>query len=247
MHAVYKLSSTTTKVRAVFDASAKSSSGMSLNDLLLVGPLHPPLIDVLLRYRLHRIALTADVSKMYRNVELTDEDKDLHRFLWRAKSTDPLRDYRMTRVTFIVSASSFDANMSVRQNAIDLSCDYPLAAKIVKDSIYVDDCLTGADDVEGAIMLYQQLRDLFQCGGFLLRKWNSSDSMVLQRIDASVRDLHDVLTLSDSVVYTKALGIEWNTKEDHFRLAMNELTIITKRMMVSNIAKIFDVLGCQLS
>ncbi len=70
--------------------------------------------------------------------------------------------------------------------------------------------------------------------------------MVLQTIDPSVRDLHDVLTLSDSVVYTKALGIEWNTKEDHFRLTMNELTsstIIPKHMMVSNIAKIFDVLG----
>ncbi len=141
----------------VFDASAKSSSGVSLNDLLVGPTIHPPLIDVLLRFRLHRIALTADVSKMYRNVELTDEDKDLHRFLWRAKSTEPLRDYRMTMVTFGESASSFAANMSVRQNAIDLSCDYPLAAKIVEYSIYVDDFLTGADDVEGAIILYQQL------------------------------------------------------------------------------------------
>ena len=51
MHAVYKASSTTTKVRAVFDASAKSSTGVSLNDTLLVGPtVHPPLIDVLLRF-----------------------------------------------------------------------------------------------------------------------------------------------------------------------------------------------------
>ena len=66
MHAVRKESSTTTKIRAVFDASAKSSSGVSLNDTLLVGPtVHPPLIDVLIRFRLHRVALTADVSKMY--------------------------------------------------------------------------------------------------------------------------------------------------------------------------------------
>ena len=89
MHAVYKSSSTTTKVRAVFDASAKSVSGVSLNDTLLVGPtIHPPLMDVLLRFRLHCVALTADVSKMYRAIELTESERDFHRFVWRSKSED---------------------------------------------------------------------------------------------------------------------------------------------------------------
>ena len=81
MHAVKKESSTTTKIRAVFDTSAKSSSGVSLNDLLLVGPtVHSTLIDVLLCFHLHQIALTTDVSKMYCAIELADEDRDLHRF-----------------------------------------------------------------------------------------------------------------------------------------------------------------------
>lgn len=107
MHAVRKESSTTTKVRAVFDASAKSSTGVSLNDVLLVGPtIHPSLVDVLLRYRFHRIALTADVSKMYRAIELTQSDKDLHRFIWRGTPEEPPQDYCMTRVTFGVSSSS---------------------------------------------------------------------------------------------------------------------------------------------
>ena len=58
MHAVYKESSTTTKVRAVLDVSAKSSTGVSLNDTLLIGPtIHPPLINVLLRFRSHRSLL----------------------------------------------------------------------------------------------------------------------------------------------------------------------------------------------
>ena len=82
IHVVYKNSSTTTKVRAVFDASAKSSSGVSLNDTLCVGPtIHSSLIDVLLRFRQHRIALTADISKTYRAVELTESDRDFHRFV----------------------------------------------------------------------------------------------------------------------------------------------------------------------
>ena len=116
MHVVRKEQSTTTKVRAVFDASAKSSTGISLNDTLLVGPtVHAPLLDVLLRFRTHRVALTTDVGKMYRAVNLALPDRDLHRFVWRKSPSDSLVDYRMTRVTFGVSASSFAANMAVQQ------------------------------------------------------------------------------------------------------------------------------------
>ena len=120
MHAVRKDCSTTTKLRIVFDASAKTSTGVSLNDTLLVGhTVHSSLVDVLLRFRLNRVALIADVSKMYRAVGLDDSDKDLHRFIWRRSPEEPLIDYRMTRVTFGVSASSFAANMSIKQNALD--------------------------------------------------------------------------------------------------------------------------------
>lgn len=76
-----------TKVRAVFDASAKSATGVLLNDTLLVGPtIYFLLVDVLLRFRMHRIALTADVSKMYQAVELVASDQDFHRFVWRSRS-----------------------------------------------------------------------------------------------------------------------------------------------------------------
>ena len=180
MHAVHKQTSTTTKIQAVFDASAKTNTGVSLNDTLLKGPtIHPPLIDVLLRFRRYRVAMTADVSKMYRAIELVPCDKDLHRFDWRSMPTDQLIDYRMNRVTFGVSASSFAANTSVKQNALDHEHKFPLDARVVDDSFYVDDCLTGADNIQGALSLHHQLLDLFHCGEFVLRKWNSSETSVL--------------------------------------------------------------------
>ena len=75
MHAVRKVSSTTTKIRVVFDACSKSSMGVSLNDTLLVGPtVHSTLVDVLLRFRLHHVALTTDVSQMYCAVVLAESD-----------------------------------------------------------------------------------------------------------------------------------------------------------------------------
>ena len=220
---------------------------MSLNDTLLVGPtVHPPLIDVLLRFRSHRIALTADVSKMYRAIELAKPDRDLHRFVWRSKEEDTLKDYQMTRVTFGVSASFFAANMAVKQNAIDLTHKYPLAAEAVEKSFYVDDGLTGADDVKTAITLQEQLQVLFSRGRFLLRKWNSSEASVLRGISPELRESQEVHPISDASGYTKTLGLEWNTATDQFRLTISKLPLsenVTKRILISDIAKVFDVLG----
>ena len=247
MHAVRKEHSTTTKIRAVFDASAKSSTGVSLNDTLLVGPtVHSPLIDVLLRFRLHRVALTTDVSKMYRAIELAPPDRDLHRFVWRRTPDEPLLDCRMTRVTFGVSASSFAANMAVKQNALDFAMEYPQAANVVKKSFYVDDGLTGADSVQEAIELQRELQDLFSKGGFLLRKWNSSNPSVLQHLSTDLKECKSMHMMPTSDDYTKTLGIEWNAAMDHFRLTISDpppLTNITKRDLVSDIAKTFDILG----
>ena len=105
-------------------------------------PLSTPLVDVLLRFRLHKVAITTDVSKMYRAVELNKSDRDLHRFIWRSDPSDVIQDYRMTRVTFGVFASSFLANMCVKQNASDLAHEFPLAVEAVEKSFYVDDGLT---------------------------------------------------------------------------------------------------------
>ena len=247
MHAVYKASSSTTKIRAVFDASAKSSSGVSLNDTLLVGPtVHPPLIDVLLYFRLHRIALIADISKMYRAIELDGADSDLHRFVWRSRPEDTLQDYRMTRVTFGISASCFAANMAVKQNAIDFAQEFPLAARAVEKSFYVDDCLTGADDIKTAASLLSQLQGLFARGDFLLCKWNSNEVTVLQGIAPELCECGDVHSISDTNDYTKTLGLEWNTVTDQFRLTVSDFPateVVTKRILVSDIAKVFDVLG----
>lgn len=82
MHGVVKEESTTTKLRIVFDGSAQSSTGVSLNDTLLKGPsLYPRLTSVINRFRSHAVGMAADISKMFREVGLHDREKDLHRFL----------------------------------------------------------------------------------------------------------------------------------------------------------------------
>ena len=222
---------TTTKVRAVFDASAKTSTGVSLNETFLVGPtVHSTLVDVL-----------------YRAIALTDADRDLHRFVWRDSPHDSLKDFRMTRVTFGVSASSFIANMCIKQNALNHASQYPLAAKAVNEAFYVDDGVTGADSVKEAITLQHELHNLFSLAGFMLRKWNSSEPAVLERIEPELRDSQCVRQIAETETnYTKTLGIEWNASLDHFCLLITNSTShegLTKRQLVSDIAKTYDILG----
>ena len=159
-----------------------TTTGVSLNSTLMVGlTVHPPLVDVLIRFRRYRIA---DVSQMYRAVLLEEPDKDLHRFIWRNNPGEPLRDYRMTRVTFDVSALSFIANMCVKQNAIDFGSQYPRAAKQVETSFYVNNYLGGASSQQEAVKLQGEMHSLFLKGGFVLRKWSCSDPSVLESIPA---------------------------------------------------------------
>ena len=127
----------------------------------------------------------------------------------------------MTRITFGVSSSSFVANMAVKQNAINFSHKYPLAAEAVNNDFYVDDCLTGADSIEEAIELQHQLQSLFTEADFILRKWNSNSPALLQAIPPSLRDTQTSLTISClDEAHTKMLDIEWNSILDHFRLSV---------------------------
>ena len=107
---------------------------------------------------------------MYRAVRLLDEQKDLHRFLWREDPKDSILEYRMNRLTFGVCASSFAANMALRRNAINHSRSHPEAAQVAIESFYVDDELSGADSVDEAIKLRNELQDMFELGGFALIK-----------------------------------------------------------------------------
>ena len=78
-HYVIKDSSTSTKLRVVFDGSAKTTSGIFLNDRLLVGPkIQKDLFSILVRFRMYPVALSADIAKMYRQVQLDAEDEDNH-------------------------------------------------------------------------------------------------------------------------------------------------------------------------
>ena len=106
----------------------------------------------------------------------------------------------------------------------------------------------GADSVDEAIKLRLEFQDLSRLGGFTLRKWKSSDQDILH-VSSILGELVDPITTQEIILedhYTKVLGVKWNAVKDCFRrlISLPELQMsLTKCVLVSNIACLFDVLG----
>ena len=246
MHGVEKEASTTTKLRIVFDASAKTTSGYSLNDQLLTGPnLYPLLTNVLMKFRLHRIGMSADISKMFREVSLRQADRDWHCYLVRKKDGQ-IQDCRMKRVTFGVRSSPFLATQVLRQLAMDYRDEFSKAADIILNTFYVDDVLTGADTLPEAIHLRTNLNELLAKACMTLRKWRSSSKELMDTVPANVQESQPTQCITSPHDCYKALGIHWDTTKDTFHVATPKLedsAAPTKRQVLSDVAKTFDVLG----
>ena len=99
----------------------------------------------------------------------------------------------MTRLTFGVTSSPFLTCQTLHQLAEDRSSAFPQASRVVCNSFYVDDCLSGANSVEEAIHLRNQLNDLLTEGNMTLRKWRASSEVVMNSIPKELREQGDVL------------------------------------------------------
>ena len=193
------------------------------------------------------MALTGDISKMYRKVLLAEPDRHLHRFLWRAHPTEEICDYQMNRVTFGVASSPHLAVRTLQQTALDHGSSSPNASSHIAESFYVDDLLAGANSPGEAIQLHVELRSILAKGGFNLRKWRSSSQEVLDHIDLALLESMPTLDLVDrhSTSYPKALGVEWESRQDTMSTSINlpDSYASTKQGIVSDVARTFDILG----
>ena len=136
--------------------------------------------------------------------------------------------------------------MAVKQNAIVHRDVYARAAEVVHTSFYVDDGLTGANSVSEAADLQRELQELFARGGFLLCKWRSSEVAALAHLPSELVESSRCQELPVANEFAKVLRLERSPGQDSFRLTMSNLpsvTILTKRSLTSDIARIFDVVG----
>lgn len=158
---VIKETSLTTKLRVVFDASAKTSLGMSLNDKLLPGPnLQNDNVKILLRFRMHKYVLTADIARMFRQIDVAEQDRNLQQILWREEATQPIQIYTLNTVTYGTTCAPFLAMRCLRELSHQGKTVTPKSAEVLEDDFYMDDLLTGTDTKSEAIRLQKELSEL---------------------------------------------------------------------------------------
>ncbi|XP_047998132.1 uncharacterized protein LOC125235579 [Leguminivora glycinivorella] len=243
--AVIREDKDTSKVRIVYDASAKGSRGHSLNDTMMVGAvLQPDLRSLIIVWRTHKICVVGDIVKMYRMINMTNEHINLQRIIWRDRPEDEFESYELTTVTFGTAAAPFLAVRTLNQLADDEEHTFPETAPVIKKSFYMDDLMVGNESVEETKKMCKEIKEILKRGGFKMQKWSSNSDEVLEYLkeDNSTRDTLEIKM--DKII--KILGLTWNRHDDTFDITVNLPEMrspITKRSILSDVARLFDPFG----
>ena len=220
------------KIRVVFDAAAPYK-GTLLNDQLVTGPdLLNSLVGVIMRFRLHAVAMIADIETMFFQVRVIEKDQPSLRFLWRGPNRDRPPDvYQMQAMIFGAKSSPTSANYCLKKTAIDnkATCSEEAVGTVLRD-FYMDDLLKSLPSEDEAAQLALQLIELLSRGGFRLTKFMSNSRNVLAQLPPK-----DILRIPgilqpfdldlDSLLVERALGVLWNVEKDTL-----EIKVVPKQL-----------------
>ncbi|XP_008179923.1 uncharacterized protein LOC103308408 [Acyrthosiphon pisum] len=222
-HAVHKMEGDNMKLRVVFDASARPSSNTSLNDALIVGPkLQQDIVDILLRFRIHAVVFTADISSPH----------------------DKVQEFELNTVTYGVGTAPYLALRVLKEIAVVYGQQYPLVQTALMYQTYMDDICTGADSIQEAQALKDNLISILSQFGLELKKWASNSPQLLENIPSEDRAVGSLPFNIESSPQVQILGMKWNPDVDTFNYNVSSVKFVSsKRSMLSVIARIYDPLG----
>ena len=241
-----------------------------MNDCLETGPnFIPQIFDTLVKFRWHRIGLTADIEKAFLMVPINDKNKDMVRFLWLKElnnANSELVQLRFTRLVFGLRPSPAILSSTIRHHLETQKDVDPQLIELLKKSLYVDDFVSGAENEQKASEVSSNAKLIMQRGAFNLRKWNTNSSNLKKTFSeecsqkstglkpVTEEDKSYAKTVTGTTIKTnsntvKVLGSIWNTASDtlefNFFDLVNEAKSLppTKRSLLKISAKIFDPLG----
>ena len=173
---VVKKSAETTKLRIVYNGSASESNTQpSLNNCLNPGPpLQNQLWSILVRSCFFPILLTGDLQKAFLQVRIKKQECDALRFHWKAPGSDEITTYRFTRALFGLTCSPFLLGGVLNEHLKSWEKEYPDLVKEIMDGLYIDDVMTGGENVYEVAEKKAKAIEVFEDASFTLHKWHSN-------------------------------------------------------------------------
>ncbi|XP_049886992.1 uncharacterized protein LOC126381571 [Pectinophora gossypiella] len=244
-HGVFREHSTTTKLRAVFNASQATSSGNSLNDLQMTGPpLQNDLFGILLRFRQYTFVACADIEKMFRQILIHEEFRKLQLILWRSNPSESISVYQLNTITYGTASAPYLSMRCVRQ--LGQTCPDKLTSRTIINDFYVDDLITGSDDKSELSLLCTNVSQVCKSGCLPLRKWIFNSNEIANAVLGGQTSDSKCLSLGENIGSSKTLGLGWYNTSDEFHFTSqinNKKTEVTKRLILSVVSQIYDPLG----
>ena len=176
----------TTKLRVVFDGSAKSDkSTASINECLEKGPnLVPHLFDIVVKFRGYPIAVVADIEKAFHQIQINPEDRRMLRFLWFdniEKDCPQIKQYQFRRLVFGLTPSPAILASTLKHHLSKYEEKEPEVTSLLSSSFYVDDLAVGVFQENETVDFYDKAQGIMR-GGFSLCKWNSNCQSLRDKI-----------------------------------------------------------------
>ena len=248
-HGVIRKEAETTKLRIVYDASAKQRKyDKSLNECLHIGPpLQPMLYDILLRFRMFPVAILGDIEKAFLQIEVSKEDRDAMRFLWVKdihQEPPEICELRFTRVIFGSGPSPFLLGATIKEHMESYKNEDPEFVNLVTKSLFVDDLAAGGKNTNEVAVLKQKLKERFNEGHFNMRKWKSNDADLREETE-KIPTQGSTAVKEDS--QTKVLGVSWKQETDEMAVDFEKICSLehepTQRGILRTVAATYDPLG----
>ena len=171
-HAVYNESSLTTKLRVVFDASMQTENKISFNDIQYTGPkVQRDITEILLAWRMFPFVFSTDVTKMYRQILIHEDQRNLQRILWRTDPTKPINEYQLNTVTYGTRSAPYLATRTMIKMSQDYEENYPLGSMCLQKYSYVDNIFGGAETIKRAQIMVKQVEQICKESAMPLHEW----------------------------------------------------------------------------
>ena len=243
----------TTKIRIVYDASARENNeASSLNECLETGsPLQNMIWDIMTRNRLRPITVAGDLKQAFLQIRIRESDRDALRFHWlKDKDKGKIGTYRFTRVIFGLNQSPFLLGGTIEHHLRNEEKINSKAVEEIRKSIYVDDVILSGDTLTEVKILTMETVKIFERAGFQLHKWHSNvkeleedqqNENVLSKADD---ESYAKQQLGDKKYEAKLLGLKWDKYRDTLAITFPaKQAKYTRRAILQRVASIYDPLG----